>query len=124
MISCSESLSLAPVSVCPKGVLSTLNGVSDSVNCPVESLGLGSTSSPGLPSRLKGQGVDGVREGGMWQEDRLGNSELVTELGDSCSLLPGAGDLHSVEVLELAEVCVAVSTKQEVWRECLCAASL
>lgn len=60
----------------------------------------------------------------MSHEDKLGRSELVTEFGDSCSLSPTVGDLHSVELLEQAEVCVAVSLTQELSRDCLCAASL
>jgi len=60
----------------------------------------------------------------MSHEDKLGRSELVTEFGDSCSLSPTVGDLHSVEILEQAEVCVAVSLTQELSRDCLCAASL
>lgn len=53
-------------------------------------------------------------------EDKLGRSELVTEFGDSCSLTPTLGDIHSVELLEQAEVCVAVSLTQEVSRDCVC----
>lgn len=60
----------------------------------------------------------------MSHELKLGRSELVTEFGDSSSLTPIVGDLHSVELLEQAEVCVAVSLTQELSRDCLCAASL